>query len=225
MSMRLITETSYDIGMVTEGAVAGEGKNFFIEGVFLQSEIKNRNGRVYPKNIMDKEVNRYIKEAVNNGNAYGELGHPAGPTINPDRISHRIVSLKEDGNNYIGKALINNNPMGMIARGLMEGGGKLAVSSRGLGSLKSVGGVMQVCEDFMLATAADIVINPSAPDAFVNGIMEGIVYEWSGGLLKEKHLESLQADIDTSVRNKSLNEHQILKIWNKLSSALSQSNK
>lgn len=215
MSMKLITELSYDINQtIAEGAEPGK-KQFFIEGIFMQADVKNRNGRVYPKHIMAKEVNRYIKESVDRGNAYGELGHPSGPTINPDRISHRIVSLKEDGSNYIGKAIVNNNPMGMIARGLMEDGGTLAISSRGIGSLKSVGGAMQVQEDFMLATAGDIVINPSAPDAFLNGVMEGKVYEWSDGLLKEYQLEDLQNQINEGVRKKELNEQVILKLWEK----------
>lgn len=210
--MKLITELSYDVNQtITESAEPGK-KNFFIEGIFLQADMKNRNGRIYPKPIMAKEVNRYIKDAVDNGNAFGELGHPQGPTINPDRISHRIVSLKEDGSNYIGKAIINNNPMGQIARGLMEDGGKLAVSSRGLGSLKSVGGVMHVCEDFMLATAADIVINPSAPDAFVQGILESREYYVVNGALKETDLEELQKDLDRA----KLNESQILRAWGKL---------
>lgn len=217
--LKLITETVTDVQQIIEG-VEGK-KNYMIEGVFLQADIKNRNGRVYPKNIMAREVNRYLRENVDRGIAYGELGHPSGPTINPDRISHRIVSLTEDGSNYIGKAIINNNPMGMIAKGLMEDGGKLAVSSRGLGSLKSSGGVMTVCEDFMLATAADIVINPSAPDAYVNGIMEGVVYEWSGGLLKEKHVDELQEDIEKAVRARQLNEQAILESWKKLAKFVS----
>lgn len=210
--LRLITETNYDVNLQILNEADGVNKKYYIEGVFLQSNIKNRNGRIYPKNIMANEVNRYMKEHVAMGNAYGELGHPSGPTINPDRISHRIVSLREDGDNYIGKALINNNPMGMIARGLMEDGGKLAVSSRGIGSLKSVGGVMQVCEDFMLATAADIVINPSAPDAFVNGIFEGRSYYWDRGQLKEQEYNEIRFDLNKA----RLNEDQIMAAWHKL---------
>lgn len=213
--MKLITETVTDVQQIIEG-VDGK-KNYMIEGIFLQADIKNRNGRLYPKQIMAKEVDRYMRENVDKGIAYGELGHPSGPTINPDRISHRIVSLREDGSNYIGKAIINNNPMGQIARGLMEDGGKLAVSSRGLGSLKSNGGVMTVCEDFMLATAADIVINPSAPDAYVNGIFEGREYFWESGKLKEQDLEELQRDLDKA----KLTEQQILEAWFKMAKMIS----
>lgn len=212
-NLRLITETTFDIvQQIAEATEPGAKKQFFIEGVFLQSEKKNKNGRVYPKQTMDREVQRYIREHVERGNAFGELGHPAGPTINPDRISHRIVSLREDGNDYIGKAIINNNPMGMIARGLMEDGGQLAVSSRGIGSLKSVGGAMQVQEDFFLSTAADIVINPSAPDAFVNGIMEGREYFWEGDSLRERNMEQIRRDLDKA----RLTEEQVLAAWTKM---------
>lgn len=150
----------------------GEKKYLFIEGVFLQADIKNRNGRVYPKTILEREVNRYMKEAVKMGNAFGELDHPPTPKINTDRISHLITDLREDGSNYIGKAKLLETPMGLIAKSIIEGGGKLAVSSRGTGSLRNTSGQMMVQEDFRLATAADIVINPSAPAAYVDAIME-----------------------------------------------------
>lgn len=168
--MKLLIEQHTDYRTLYEAE--GEKKHLFIEGIFMQADIKNRNGRIYPKHVMAKEVNRYMQEAVQRGNAFGELDHPPTPKINPDRISHLITSLKEDGSNYIGKAKLLETPMGLIAKNIIEGGGKLAVSSRGTGSLRSVGGAMQVQEDFTLSTAADIVINPSAPSAYVDAIME-----------------------------------------------------
>lgn len=171
--MKLIAEIVEDVQVITEGT----SKDLFIEGIFLQSEITNRNGRVYPKNVMEREVRRYMKEYVDAKRAFGELGHPEGPTINLDRVSHMITSLKEDGNNYMGRAKIMNTPMGNIVKNLIEGGAKLGVSSRGLGSLKTTNeGINEVQDDFFLATAADIVADPSAPDAFVQGIMEN--KEW-----------------------------------------------
>ena len=167
--MRLISEIVEDVQIINEE----HSKNLFIEGVFLQSEIANKNSRIYPKTVMEREVKRYMKEYVEANRAFGELGHPEGPTINLDRVSHMIVSLKEEGNNYIGRAKIMNTPMGNSARNIIEGGGKLGVSSRGLGSLKTTSeGINEVQDDFYLATAADIVADPSAPDAFVQGIME-----------------------------------------------------
>lgn len=171
--MKLIAEIVEDVQVITEGST----KDLFIEGIFLQSEITNRNGRIYPKNVMEREVSRYMKEYVDAKRAFGELGHPEGPTINLDRVSHMITSLKEDGNNYIGRAKIMNTPMGNIVKNLIDGGAKLGVSSRGLGSLKTTSeGINEVQDDFFLATAADIVADPSAPDAFVQGIMEN--KEW-----------------------------------------------
>jgi len=209
-NMKLITEHTEEVNYIFE---SHEGqKNMFIEGIFLQADIKNRNGRVYPKSILEREVARYIKESVNRKNAFGELGHPQGPTINPDRISHLITDLRLEGSNFIGKAKILPTPMGNIARNIMEAGGKLAVSSRGLGSLKNIGGAMQVQEDFMLATAADIVINPSAPDAFVDGIFEGVEWIWDNGILKQQHLEEAKKDLDRA----RLTEEQILTVWKKL---------
>lgn len=170
--MKLISEIVENVQIITEG----NSKDLYIEGVFLQSELANRNNRIYPKNVMEKEVARYMKEYVESKRAFGELGHPEGPTINLDRVSHIITSLKEDGNNYVGRAKILNTPMGNIVKGLIEGGAQLGVSSRGMGTLKERDGVNEVQEDFYLATAADIVADPSAPDAFVQGIMEN--KEW-----------------------------------------------
>lgn len=174
--MKLIKELTEEVQFIPESTADGK-KNYFIEGIFLQSNLKNRNGRVYPKEIMEKEVRRYMREYVDTKRAFGELGHPDGPSINLDRVSHMIVSLKEDGNNYWGKAKIMDTPMGKIAKNLLDEGAKLGVSSRGLGSLKlNNEGVNEVQNDFYLATAADIVADPSAPDAFVQGIMEN--KEW-----------------------------------------------
>lgn len=174
--MKLITEVLDELQYVTEAKEDG-GKNLYIEGIFLQSAIKNRNGRIYPESVMDREVARYMKEAVEAKTAMGELGHPNGPQINLDRVSHRIVSLRKEGTDYIGRAMITNTPMGNIAKGLMESGARLGVSSRGMGSLKlNKEGVNEVQDDFRLATAADIVADPSAPNAWVDGIMESV--EW-----------------------------------------------
>ena len=172
---KLIVENIEDFSTLVESDDNGN-KIFYIEGIFLQPEIVNKNGRKYPMAVMEKEVERYINEEVKAKKAYGELDHPEGPKINPDRISHRIVSLVKEGKNFIGKAKVNNNPSGQIVRGLLEDGGALGVSSRGLGSLKHVDGIMEVQSDFKLVTAADVVISPSAPQAFVNGILEGAEY-------------------------------------------------
>lgn len=174
--MKLITEVyDSDIQFITEANEAGE-KNYFIEGIFMQGNLKNRNGRIYPMQTLMKEVKRYNKEYVEQNRAYGELGHPQGPTINLERVSHMIKELYQDGNNIIGKAKIMDTPMGTIVKNLMNEGARLGVSSRGMGSLKQKGGTNEVQPDFMLATAADIVADPSAPEAFVEGIMEGV--EW-----------------------------------------------
>lgn len=174
--MKLIVEKFEDLEYISEQKADG-GKNYYIQGIMLQSAVENRNGRVYPEEVMDKEVARYIKEAVDNNTALGELGHPNGPQINLDRVSHRIVSLTKESTNYIGKALITETPMGSIAKGLIKSGVKLGVSSRGMGSLKQNNqGINEVQSDFRLSTAADIVHDPSAPDAWVNGIMENV--EW-----------------------------------------------
>ena len=185
--MKLITEVVEDLQYIVEEK---DGKkNLFIEGIFLQSDLKNRNGRVYPIEIMQREVARYTKESIDSKRAMGELGHQDGPTVNLDRVSHLIVSLKEDGNNWIGKAKILDTPMGMIARNLIEGGAQLGVSSRGLGSLKERNGINEVQDDFMLSTAADIVSDPSAPDAFVRGIMENKEWIMENGIWQERQVD------------------------------------
>jgi hypothetical protein len=200
--MRLIREVTEKVNLVTESKL-GKGKEYFIEGVFLQSELKNRNGRMYPESVMDKEVARYMQEQVENNRAYGELGHPDTPSINLDRVSHLIVSLRKEGTNYIGKAKILETPMGQIARGLLDGGANLGVSSRALGSLKmNEDGIQVVQDDFMLSTAADIVADPSAPDAYVRGIMENKEWVFVDGKFVEKHIEEVKAVIrKTSSRN------------------------
>ncbi len=206
--MRLIREVTESVNLVTENKL-GKGKEYFIEGVFLQSELKNRNGRMYPESVMDKEVARYMQEQVENNRAYGELGHPDNPQINLDRVSHLIVSLRKEGTNYIGKAKILETPMGQIARGLLDGGANLGVSSRALGSLKvNEDGIQVVQDDFMLSTAADIVADPSAPDAYVRGIMENKEWVFVDGKFVEKHIEEVKHTIrKTSSRN--LGEAQI----------------
>lgn len=172
--MKLISEHVEAVKYLVEEKEGG--KDYFIQGVFMQAEQANRNNRIYKLPVMEREVKRYVTEYVNTNRAVGELGHPNGPSINLDRISHKIVALEQDGNNFIGKAKIVDTPMGKIARSLLESGVQLGVSSRGMGSIKEVGGLMHVQEDFFLATPADIVADPSAPDAFVQGIMEGV--EW-----------------------------------------------
>ena len=193
--MRLIREVLDTTNLIVESKL-GKGKEYFIEGIFLQSELKNRNGRMYPESVMDNEVGRYIKESVDKNRAYGELGHPDTPSINLDRVSHMIVSLRKEGTNYIGKAKILETPMGMIARGLLDGGANLGVSSRALGSLQTNNeGVQIVQDDFMLSTAADIVADPSAPDAFVRGIMESKEWVFVDGKFVEQHIEEAQRSI------------------------------
>ena len=206
--MKLITEEITNVKIITEGK--GSGKKLYIEGVFLQGNIKNRNGRMYPMETLAKEVNRYNESFVNKGRALGELGHPDGPTVNLDRVSHKITSLTQEGNNFKGKAQILNTPMGKIASSLLDEGVMLGVSSRGVGSLKTTSeGHKVVGEDFMLATAADIVADPSAPDAFVQGIMEGKEWIWDGGKLREQLAETTQRRINTLVDQKRLEEHKL----------------
>ena len=193
--MRLIREVFEQTNTIVESKL-GKGKEYFIEGIFLQSELVNRNGRMYTESVMDKEVGRYIKESVEKNRAYGELGHPDTPSINLDRVSHLIVSLRKEGTNYIGKAKILETPMGMIARGLLDGGANLGVSSRALGSLQTNNeGVQIVQDDFMLSTAADIVADPSAPDAFVRGIMESKEWVFVDGKFVEQHIEEAKRSI------------------------------
>jgi len=201
--MKLITETIEDVQVITEGK--GDSKKLYIEGVFLQSELKNRNGRMYPFQVLQKEVNRYNEEYIKTSRALGELGHPDGPTVNLDRVSHRIVSLAEDGTNFRGKAQILDTPMGKIASSLLGEGVKLGVSSRGMGSIDKREDCNVVMDDFMLATAADIVADPSAPDAFVNGIMEGKEWAWDNGILKETKVAKYQSYMNNATR-KNLEE-------------------
>jgi hypothetical protein len=200
--MKLIREV-YDTTNVIVEEKLGKPKQYFIEGVFLQSEITNRNGRMYKESTMDREVGRYLKEAVEMNRAYGELGHPEGPGINLDRVSHMITSLRKEGTNYIGRAKILDTPMGQIAKGLLEGGANLGVSSRAMGSLKTNNeGVQIVQDDFMLSTAADIVADPSAPDAYVRGIMEGKEWTFVDGKFVEQNIEEVRSFIKkTSSRN------------------------
>ena len=171
-------------------------KNYFIEGIFLQGEIKNRNGRMYPMAVLDREVGKYTESYINTDRALGELGHPDGPNLNLDRVSHKITSLKKEGTNYVGRAKILGTPMGSIAKNLLDEGIKLGVSSRGMGSIKKESNCNVVCDDFMLATAADIVADPSAPDAFVDGIMEGKEWVWDNGILKESQVAKIKVTID-----------------------------
>jgi len=201
--MKLIRENVEETKLIVEDKGLGKGKTYFIEGVFLQSELVNRNGRMYKESTMDREVGRYMKEQVQNNRAYGELGHPDGPGINLDRVSHLIVDLRKEGTNYIGKAKILETPMGQIARGLLEGGANLGVSSRAMGSLKTNNeGVQIVQDDFMLSTAADIVADPSAPDAYVRGIMENKEWIFVDGKFVEQHIEEVKSLIKkTSSRN------------------------
>jgi hypothetical protein len=206
--MKLIKEVFDSTKFIVEEAK--NGKQYFIEGIFLQSDLKNRNGRMYPESVMDREVGRYLKEAVQNNRAYGELGHPDTPSINLDRVSHLIVGLRKEGTNYIGRAKILETPMGNIARGLLDGGANLGVSSRALGSLKmNEEGVNVVQDDFMLSTAADIVADPSAPDAFVRGIMESKEWVFVDGKYVEKHIEETQKFI-RKASSKQLQEAKVL---------------
>jgi len=206
--MKLITEEVSSVKFITEGK--GDKKKMYIEGVFLQGNLKNRNGRVYPVQTLAKEVNRYNESFVQKGRALGELGHPEGPTVNLDRVSHKITSLVQEGNNFKGKAQILNTPMGKIASSLIGEGVTLGVSSRGIGSLREdTNGVKVVGEDFMLATAADIVADPSAPDAFVSGIMEGKEWVWDGGVLREQLASRTRTRINTLVSQQRLEEHKL----------------
>jgi hypothetical protein len=207
--MKLITETIEDVKLVTEEK---NGKKLlYIEGVFLQSELKNRNGRKYPFSVLDREVKRYNEEYIQSKRALGELGHPDGPTINLDRVSHRITSLRAEGNNFIGKAQILDTPMGNIAKNLLGEGVQLGVSSRGMGSIQKSEDCNVVADDFMLTTAADIVADPSAPDAFVNGIMEGKEWVWCNGILKETEVAKYKGIMDASARQEL--EEKTLKVF------------
>jgi hypothetical protein len=193
--MKLFTELFEEVKYVVEEKGNGK-KNYFIEGIFLQGNLKNRNNRMYSTDLLNKEVDRYNSAYVKENRAFGELGHPSGPTINLERVSHMIKSLQREGNNFIGKAKIMDTPYGNIVKNLMDEGAKLGVSSRGMGSLQTnKEGVMEVQDDFFLATAADIVADPSAPDAFVRGIMEGVEWVWSNGVLKASKIEEMRNEI------------------------------
>ena len=206
--MKLIREEIESVEFLVEQR--NGKKSMYIEGIFLQGDLQNRNGRMYPINVLRKEVARYTENHIQKGRALGELGHPDGPTVNLDRVSHKITSLKESGSNFIGKAKILGTPMGKIAASLVEEGVKLGVSSRGIGSLKPTReGVNVVGDDFMLSTAADIVADPSAPDAFVEGIMEGKEWVWDGGVLRERSAAKAYREINTLVTQKQLDEKKL----------------
>jgi hypothetical protein len=210
--MKLITEEIESVEIIKEEK---DGKqSLYITGPFLQAEITNRNGRCYPFPILEREVKRYTENFIKSGRALGELGHPDGPTVNLDRVSHMITSLTAEGNNFVGKAKILDTPMGNIAKSLLDEGVKLGVSSRGLGSMVEKNGVKYVADDFMLATAADIVADPSAPDAFVQGIMEGKEWVWEGGILKEKAAEDTRRRIELYSKQRKLSEQRKLKLLN-----------
>ena len=216
LQMKLITEAIENVEVITEGK--GVDKKLYIEGVFLQSDLKNRNGRMYPFQVLEKEVGRYNEEYIKTSRALGELGHPDGPTVNLDRVSHRITSLTAEGTNFIGRAQILDTPMGKIASSLLGEGVKLGVSSRGMGSIDKREDCNVVMDDFMLATAADIVADPSAPDAFVNGIMEGKEWVWDNGILKETKAAKYQRYISDATRQNL--EERTLKVFDNFLSGL-----
>ena len=196
--MKLITETNENLEFITEEKK--NGKDYKIRGIFLQGDIKNRNGRVYPVDVLHKEVNRYNKEFVEKKRAFGELGHPDGPTVNLERVSHMITSLKPEGKNFIGEAKVMDTPYGKIVKNLIDEGAQLGVSSRGMGSMKQVNGKNVINNDFYLATAADIVADPSAPDAFVEGIMEGKEWVWDNGKIQSLEIEKYRKVIEEAKR-------------------------
>ena len=198
--MKLITETIENIEVLTEDKANGK-KDYKIRGVFMQADIKNRNGRVYPVDTLAKEVKRYTNEFINKKRAFGELGHPDGPTVNLERVSHMITSLKPEGKNFIGEAKVMDTPYGKIVKNLIDEGAQLGVSSRGMGSIQQSQGRNVVGKDFYLATAADIVADPSAPDAFVEGIMEGKEWVWDNGVLKSMEVEQYKEEIERTKRN------------------------
>ena len=180
-------------------------KRYYIEGVFMQADVKNKNGRMYGSNMLAEKVEEYSKNFIEKNRAYGELGHPSNPSINLERVSHRIISLRRDGSNFVGKAQVSSTPYGNIVKGLLEDGGKLGVSSRGLGSLMKENGILKVQSDFLIVTPADIVADPSAPDAFVEGIMEGREWVWDNGIIREKTVEDYKEIVEkTSSKNLKL---------------------
>ena len=203
-TVKLIAEAVEEVEYITEEKEGG-GKNYKIRGIFMQADIKNRNGRIYPMDVLDEEVRKYNKNFIVQKRAFGELGHPDGPTVNLERVSHMITSLKPDGKNFIGEAKIMDTPMGKIVKNLMDEGAKLGVSSRGMGSLRQKGGANVVSDDFYLATAADIVADPSAPNAFVEGIMEGKEWVWNNGALVEAHVADLKKKFDVKKHQRQVN--------------------
>ena len=205
MTVKLITEQIQDVEILKEEDEKSGKKNYKLKGIFLQGDIKNRNGRIYPVEVLEKEVARYNKDFINENRGYGELGHPEGPTVNLERVSHMVTSLKRDGKNFVGEAKVMSTPMGKIVSNIMDDGGKLAVSSRGMGSLEQKNGTNYVKNDFYLATAADIVADPSAPQAFVQGIMEGKEWIWNNGVLKEVEIAEIQEDIERNIRSRNAN--------------------
>ena len=218
--MKLITELNEEVKYLVEEK---EGKkNYFIEGIIMQGDIVNRNGRMYPSNVLEKEVNRYNEQYVTKGRAYGELGHPAGPTLNLERASHMFKSLRREGNDFVGRAKIMDTPMGNIVKSLISEGASLGISSRGMGSIKeNKRGIMEVQDDFHLATAGDIVADPSAPDAFVRGIMEGVEWVWDNGLLKAQRIEQYKEEINRGARQK-ISEQTAIKVFNQFFQDLSK---
>ena len=204
-TVKLISEEIQDVEYITEQKENGK-KNYKIKGIFMQADIKNRNGRIYPQQVLEKEVRRYNKDQINNNRAYGELGHPEGPTINLERASHMITKLYPDGKNFIGEAKVLSTPMGKIVENLLDDGAKLGVSSRGMGSLNQKNGANYVRDDFYLATAADIVADPSAPNAFVQGIMEGKEWVWNHGTLVEAELVRMKDRIERRTRSRHAKE-------------------
>ena len=203
-TVKLFSEAVEEVEFITEAKESG-GKNYKIRGIFMQADVKNRNGRVYPMEVLEKEVTKYNKNFIRENRAFGELGHPEGPTVNLERVSHMITKLHPDGKNFIGEAKIMDTPMGKIVKNLMDEGGKLGVSSRGMGSLDSKNGANYVRDDFYLATAADIVADTSAPNAFVEGIMEGKEWIWNNGSLVEAHVADLKKKFDVKQRQKQAN--------------------
>ena len=201
--MKLISETLEDVKFLKEEDE--KGKTYKIKGIFMQGDIKNRNGRVYPVEVLKDEIDRYNEKFVSKKRAYGELGHPEGPTVNLDRVSHMVTSLKQDGSNFIGEAKVMDTPMGKIVKNIMDEGGTLGVSSRGMGSLEQKNGANYVKKDFMLAAAADIVADPSAPNAFVQGIMEGKEWVWNNGLLQEQDVAEIKKEMERNVRSREAN--------------------
>jgi hypothetical protein len=218
--MKLITELNEEVKYLVEEK---EGKkSYFIEGIIMQGDIVNRNGRMYPSNVLEKEVNRYNEQYVNKGRAYGELGHPAGPTLNLERASHMFKSLRREGNDFVGRAKIMDTPMGNIVKSLISEGASLGISSRGMGSIKeNKRGIMEVQDDFHLATAGDIVADPSAPDAFVRGIMEGVEWVWDNGLLKAQKIEQYKEEINRGARQ-GISEQTAIKVFNQFFQDLSK---